>query len=230
MFKRFLRQSKGEEAKAKGSLRSAKQQSKDEIMTVAMTQIIRVGQQSPMSLLANDPMLLREFFASFVSRSNSLDPGCAGKRCKVGADEMSVVIEGTGTVLAREGYSSGVHRWDFTCRSLGHYSWFGVAEKPVDLEQWLANDPNGFGIPGCYTVTGNHSAYHSLNAYDRVPFFTNGQVVTFVLDCDGASLEFIIDGQKQCNVTWQGRLKGRTLFPAFATYSDTADVTVTFFD
>jgi hypothetical protein len=192
----------------------------------------RLGADSPAAFLASDPMLVRYFYEDIVRHRNCLDLHAAGVRCTIADDLLSLSLNGCGTCLAKEGYTAGTHRWAVHVESTGQCTWLGVAAKPIRLDQWLVNEPTGFGVGGQSMVSADpHSAYHGLKAYERVPFFNPGDTVLFTLDLDVGSLTVDNTRKKHHTVLlFDGQLKAMTppLYPAFAGFDGPTRIKVDF--
>ena len=208
---------------------------KAQVRAIALAAMERLGKDSPASLMASDPMLLRLFADDFLATFNCLDPLHASKSSNIGEDGLTVTLE-SGSVLALYGYSSGIHRWEVEVFSAGRLAWLGVSKKPSDnIERYLGGPASGFGVPGQPDSRGamcsSSVARSNGSGYESVPFFIPGDKLCFSLNSDAGVLEYTVTAlEKTFNLEFGGNLKGLTLYPAFSVYNGTTKYHVTFLE
>ena len=70
---------------------------------------------------------IRKLATQKATMQQGIDPECACKDCAI--KSPNEVIIGTGTVLCKEGYETGVHYWDFLAKQCGWHSFCGVSAR-----------------------------------------------------------------------------------------------------
>jgi hypothetical protein len=207
-------------------------EAREQIRAIAMAAIDRLGARSPAALMASDPMLLRYFGETFLASHNALDSAHCGRHCVIGSCGRTLSFDGqAGTVLAKNGYSHGVHRWEVDVVSTGRMSWLGVSERPSsNIDRYLGGPATGYAVCGNASGDRGSAAVSGGNSYETVPIFTRGSTVMFELDSDAGVLRYHLNGKHVANLQFGGRLAGKTLYPAFSQFQGETMFTIRFTD
>eukprot|EP00727_Mastigamoeba_balamuthi_P011276 m51a1_g6771 hypothetical protein (224) ;mRNA; f:112158-113126 len=164
-----------------------------------------------------------------------LDPWAHTSDCIVAPDGLSVSI-GQGTVVATKGYDSGRHYWEFTAEECGWHCFAGVATRdPGDDGEIrhgviLSGAECGYTFVGCSAEHSDEQASPAFRAgiasADEYELFRPGDRVGVLLDCDAGSIELWRNGRRVGpRPAFEGLLRCRTLYPAFAGASFTTHFT-----
>ena len=123
-------------------------------------------------------------------------------------------------VATAEGYTKGTHEWTATFANAnadGHFLMAGVMALPID-KRYDTNDP--FFNSSCYycwTTNGRCWRSNPKTSSSCTPF-SDGDMATFILDCDAGTLEIHHRRAKEMRVITNVRCD-EPLYPAFSFYA-----------
>jgi len=190
-------------------------------MLLLMVEMFGFEEKSTICLhhLEGEHMLKSPGTAEPTKKGLRLDPDYCDSHIEL--DESLLIASCTTTtkwctVLASEGFSSGLHKWDVvidkctnTCNIM-----IGVCEKNQNLAYYIGQDTavNGWAYYGC-----NGYLYHGGGSKQYGTKLKQGDIITVELDLDNGTVTFAKNGSS-FGIAFSTGLEDKEVFPAVSLY------------